>query len=138
MSEFIRAWFKRGEAPRNMLIKYIEWNGILYIVLGMAFFVLPETIVSYGLLPMLQGNEKAYIMILGFTLLIIGYFYYFGARTHSTSFALSTVFDRIILVPVFLGIMVYVTSFDLEYVVPFLILDPSLAIGAWLIWLRTK
>ncbi|MEE2742615.1 MAG: hypothetical protein VYD54_01830, partial [Bdellovibrionota bacterium] len=55
-------------------------------------------------------------------------------RTHKKSFGLATVFDRLILVPIFLGIILFKGNLDKEFFLPLLILDPILGLGAYYLW----
>jgi hypothetical protein len=75
--------------------------------------------------------------MLGFNMALIGWFYIFGARTNRDSFGLSTVGDRM-LVPLFLLPLAFTGAVDPSLAVPFAILDPLLALGAWAIWTRTQ
>jgi hypothetical protein len=56
-----------------------------------------------------------------------------GGRTGAASFGLATVADRA-LVPVFLLPLLALGEAPASLVLPFAILDPALALGAFLIW----
>lgn len=74
--------------------------------------------------------------VAGFSVLVIGWFYVFGARTRAASFALATVVDRA-LVPVFLLPLGLTGAIEPNLAYAFSILDPVLGLGAFLVWRRT-
>ena len=104
MYKFFHQWFLRGSDKKTTLIKYIEINSFLYMLIGLSFCFFPTLHSSLGIIPMVEGREIGFLQVIGFTLFLVGYFYYFGARTHKVSICLATVFDRLILVPLFLGL----------------------------------
>ena len=69
------------------------------------------------------------------TIALIGYFYFFGARTGQDRFGVATILDRLI-VPVLLVPLV-MGEISPQLGVPFAVLDPILAIGAWAIFARS-
>ena len=134
MVNYLRQWLSRGDDKRTKFIKYTEINGIFYFVTGLFIFFFPDVPSSLGLMPKVSLKEEGLLQLIGFSLSIIGYFYYFGARTHKKSFGLATVFDRLILVPIFLGILLLKGNLDKEFFLPLLILDPILGLGAYYLW----
>ncbi|MBA93761.1 MAG: hypothetical protein CMG47_01680 [Candidatus Marinimicrobia bacterium] len=134
MYKFFHQWFLRGSDKKTTLIKYIEINSFLYMLIGLSFCFFPTLHSSLGIIPMVEGREIGFLQVIGFTLFLVGYFYYFGARTHKVSICLATVFDRLILVPLFLGFIVITGTLELGFALPFLILDPILALGALYCW----
>ena len=134
MKKFISQLLLRGNNKRTNLIKYIEFNGIIYMVIGLSFFFLSNTLSSLGIIPRFYGKEEGLIRLLGFSILIIGYYYYYGARTHNVSFCLSTVIGRLVLVPIFFSILIMNNAVDIEFLISPLILDSLLAIGAFYFW----
>ena len=134
MKIFFKQWFLREKNQKTTLIKYIEINSFLYMLIGLSFCFFPTLHSSLGLIPMVEGKEIGFLQVIGFTLFLVGYFYYFGARTHKVSICLATVFDRLILVPLFLGFIVTTGTLEIGFALPFLILDPILALGALYFW----
>tara|TARA_Y100001970_G_scaffold177834_1_gene216662 strand:+ start:3972 stop:4394 length:423 start_codon:yes stop_codon:yes gene_type:complete len=134
MNQFFKQWFSRGQGQRTVLIKYIEVNAFLYMLIGLSFCFFPKLHSSLGLIPETVGREVSFLRVIGFTLFLVGYFYFFGARTHKTSFCLATIFDRLILVPIFLGFIVIYGALEIRFVLPFLILDPVLALIGLYLW----
>ena len=132
MAGFLTALLHRG--PRSSLSRYTEANGILYFVMGVALATVPVPLA--GLLGIeLVGGEPGYVRLMGLTLSVVGYFYWFGGRTGAESFGLSTLVDRFVL-PFVLFPMAFAGLIDLEIALTFGILDPLLALGAWMIWRR--
>jgi len=136
MNFFLKNWLSRGPSSRTPLIRYTELNGIFYILTGLFLFFLPKVPSNFGRFPPLQGQEEGLVRLIGFSLSIIGYFYYFGARTHQKSFALSTIVDRLILVPLFFSILLIFDLIDKNFILGLFILDPLLALGALYLWTK--
>ena len=136
MKKLISQLLSRGSDKRTNLIKYIEFNGIIYMVIGLSFFFLTNILSSMGIIPKFYGNEEGFIQLLGFSVLIIGHYYFFGARTHKMSFCLSTVFGRLLLVPIFFSILIINNALDIGFLIPPLILDILLALGAFYLWIK--
>ncbi len=134
MKNFLEQWLSVGTNKKTRLIKYLEINSYLYMFLGLWICIYPTFLSSIGLFPEVVGREIGFIQVIGFTLFVIGYFYFFGARTRKKSFCLASIFDRLILVPIVLGFIVVTDSLEIDFVLPFLILDPLLALGALYIW----
>ena len=104
------------------------------MVIGLFFFFLSNTLSSIGIIPKFYGKEEGFIQLLVFSVLIIGYLYFLGARTHKISLCLSTVFSRILLVLLFFSILIINNAVDIGFLMPPLILDSLLAIGAFYLW----
>ena len=111
------------------LSRYTVANGVLYMVLGAAMLLGPRSVL--GLVLAEPGSAR----LLGMMLTIIGWFYVMGGRTGADSFALATVVDRA-LVPVVLGGLVLTGQVAAGEVAAFAVLDPLLALGAYLLWRR--
>lgn len=131
---FIRELVATGRA--TPLSRYIVANGVLYMVFGAVVLCWPEVTYLMGA-DDFQAGESGLVRVLGFVMTIIGWFYVMGGRTGATSFGLATVVDRAI-VPVVLGALALSGAVDSGLVLGFAILDPVLALGAYLIWRRTR
>ncbi|EFQ83479.1 hypothetical protein HMPREF0063_11141 [Aeromicrobium marinum DSM 15272] len=118
------------------LSRYIVANGVLYLVFGTVVLCWPEITYLMGA-DDFRAGESGLVRVLGFVMAIIGWFYVMGGRTGATSFGLATVVDRAV-VPVVLGALAWSGAVDGGLVVGFAILDPVLALGAYLIWRRTR
>lgn len=122
--------------PSTPLSRYTAWNGALYLATGALLYAWPGAAQTlFGAAPFSAG-EGGLVRVVGFTVMVIGWFYVMGARTRADSFGLATVVDRA-LVPLFLVPLAVTGAVDPHVVVPFAILDPVLAIGAFVIWRRT-
>lgn len=126
-----------ASGPSTPLSRYTAANGVLYVVFGIVVYAWPEVTQLIGAADF-EAGESGLVRILGFVLAVIGWFYIMGARTRADSFGLATVFDRVLIVPVFLLALVVTDTVDAGFVVPFAILDPVLGLGALAVWLRTR
>lgn len=131
MSFFTALWARPAVLSR--LSRYTIGNGILYLVLGAGFYLSPEWLLELQFMAELEGYDVGLCHTLGGTLFVIGWFYVMGGRTGAASFGLSTVVDRA-LVPLLFGPLVVLGEVAPMMLVPILILDPLLAIGAYLVW----
>lgn len=132
---FFRALWASG--PSTPLSRYTAANGVLYVVFGVVVYAWPEVTQLIGAADF-EAGESGLVRVLGFVMAVIGWFYIMGARTRADSFGLATVFDRVLIVPVFLLALVAADAVDAGLVVPFAILDPVLGLGALAVWLRTQ
>ena len=122
------------ESPRSTrLSRYVAANGFFYLANGAVLYAWPGVAQVVFQAAPFQGNEAGYLRLVGMTLAIIGWFYVMGARTGATSFGLATVVDRA-LVPLFLVPLALTGAVDAHVAIPFAVLDPALALGAFLIW----
>lgn len=132
---FFRALWASG--PSTPLSRYTAANGLLYVAFGAVVYAWPEVTHLIGA-DDFRAGESGLVRVLGFVMLVIGWFYVMGARTRADSFGLATVLDRVLIVPVFLMALVVTDTVDAGLVVPFAILDPVLGLGALAVWLRTR
>lgn len=123
--------------PATPLSTYTMWNGVLYMALGLSLFAWPGQAQLFFFADPFVGHEGGMLRLIGFVLVVVGWFYFMGGRTGATSFGLATVVDRM-LVPVFLLPLGLLGEVDVHLVVPFAVLDPVLGAGAWVIWRRTR
>ena len=96
MRNFFTQLLFQPEAEKSLLVRFTEVCGYMYILIGLLFLFVPGSLVIIGLTPAFQGQEEGLVRIIGITVSIIGYFYIFGARTHSRAFGLSTILDRLL------------------------------------------
>jgi hypothetical protein len=121
--------------PPSALSIYIFWNGVLYLAVGAALYVDPDLVRKLLFMAPFSGHELGYSRALGVAVAVIGWLYMFGARTGADSFALATVADRIA-VPVLLLPLYFTGQLEAGLVFAFALLDPLLALGAYVIWRR--
>jgi hypothetical protein len=134
---FWSALWRQPAGPHTRLSRYTVANGVAYLATGIGILLAPATVlVRVFFLDHLVGYEEGLSRAVGLTLAVIGWLYAMGGRTRSESFALATVVDRL-LIPLWLAYL-YTLGLPLGMVIPFAILDPLLAIGAYVIWRREK
>lgn len=129
---FFEALTDRPELSK--LSKYTVANGLVYMVFGAAILLLPADMLSTMFMADgWQGFEEGWARMVGFSVLVIGWFYVMGGRTGTASFALATVVDRAIVPFAMLGLWA-TGKVTASMVMAVAVLDPLLAIGALLIW----
>ena len=89
MAGFFQQLMARPSEPPTRLSRYTEWCGYAYAAMGTLIFLWPDSQVALGFSPPFQGQEQGLVRTLGFVLLLIGYFYVFGGRTHRNCFGLA-------------------------------------------------
>ena len=135
MFQWVRLLFSKPP-PHTSLTSYTAWNGVLYMLMGATFYSWPGATQVLLRAPPFQAGELGLVRALGMTIALIGYFYFFGARTGQDRFGVATILDRLI-VPVLLVPLVVMGEISPQLGVPFAVLDPILAIGAWAIFARS-
>lgn len=136
MPRWLSLVFAPPSTPLSPLARYTRWNGLFYMANGAVFYGVPGLLTLLPGMAGFVGFEEGFVRALGVTLAIIGWFYVAGARTNQPGFALATVLHRA-LVPVFLVPLVVAGQIPAPLGIAFSVLDPLLALGAWLIWART-
>ncbi len=131
---FLKELLAKG--PATPLSRYIVMNGVLYVVFGVIVLAWPRVTYLMGADDFLPG-QSGLVRVLGFVMTVIGWFYIMGGRTGATSFGLASVVDRAI-VPFALCGLALSGAVDWGLILGFAILDPVLALGAYLIWRRTR
>jgi hypothetical protein len=132
---FIRELAARP-AELSPLARYTVVNGYVYLAVGAGLYAAPRGVLAA--LPAvgpLTVTEAGLVHVAGIAVVIIGWFYVMGGRTGATSFGLATVVDRLALpvlaVPILLG------GVPAGLVLPLVVLDVVLALGAIAVWRRT-
>jgi hypothetical protein len=120
------------EAPATVSTasRFTTLNGLIYMAAGGLLLVWPQAVQSILGDPQFEGHEEVLIRILGMTVVIIGWFYYFGGRSGATQLVAASVLDRIILVPLVL-VPVALSGVFTHTFLMFGVLDPALAFIAW-------
>lgn len=116
--------------------KYTTVNGIVYIGVGVLLVAWPGAIQTLFMDPAFVGHEKALIRVIGMTIGVIGWLYFFGGRSGARQVVAASVVDRIVFVPAVLVPLAIAGAFP-HLLMTFAIFDPLLAIGAWVL-LRRK
>ncbi len=112
-------------------------NGLVYMAAGILLLIWPGAVQTLLLDPEFSGAEAALVRVLGMTVAIIGWFYFFGGRSGAKQIVAASVLDRIILVPLVLVPMAIVGVFPRMCLV-FAILDPLLGLIAWILLAREE
>lgn len=115
--------------------RYTVFNGWIYVSAGVLLIAWPGMLQAIFMERAFIGHEEALMRVVGLTLVVIGWLYYFGGRTGARSVTAASVVDRLIFVPAVLLPLGLAGVFP-HLFVAFAILDPVLAIGAWLLMRR--
>lgn len=135
MFQWVRLLFSKPPS-HTPLTSYTSWNGVFYMFVGATFYVWPGSAQAVLGAPPYQGNDTGLVRALGMTIAVIGYLYFFGARTAQDRFGVATILDRL-LVPALLVPLVASGELPPQLGLPFAVLDPALAVGAWMIFSRS-
>jgi hypothetical protein len=111
---------------------YTVLNGLIYIGSGALLLAWPGSVQTLFMERAFVGHEQALARVLGMTLAVIGWLYFFGGRTGGRQFVAASVLDRLVLVPAVLVPLAMAGVFPRLFGT-FAVLDPALAIGAWML-----
>jgi hypothetical protein len=117
--------------------KYTVMNGVLYLGTGVLFIIWPGVVQTVFMDAPFVGNEGALFRIVGLLLVVIGWLYLFGGRSGARQAVAASVIDRLFFVPVVLLPLAMAGVFP-HLLVALAILDPTLAIGAWILLSRYR
>jgi hypothetical protein len=122
------------EKPANLSTesKYAVMNGYIYLAIGATLIVWPGAVQTIFMDRPFVGHESALFRVLGMAVAVIGWLYVFGGRSGARQFGPASILDRVVLVPVVLVPLVIAGVFP-HMLAAFAILDPALALGAWVI-----
>jgi hypothetical protein len=112
--------------------KYTEVNGLLYLGMGALLIAWPGAIQTLFMDPAFAGHEEALFRVIGLTVVVIGWLYVFGGRSGARQAVASSVVDRLVFVPVVL-VPLAISGVFPHFLVALAILEPTLAIGAWVL-----
>ena len=122
------------EKPANLSTasKYAVINGFIYLGIGAVLIVWPGVVQTLLRDRAFVGDEGALFRVIGMCLGVIGWLYVFGGRSGARQFTPASILDRLVLVPAVLVPLAIAGVFPLT-LMAVAILDPTLAIGAWVI-----
>jgi hypothetical protein len=112
--------------------KYTLLNGLLYLGAGALFIVWPGAVQTLFMEAAFVGHEEGLFRVIGLTLGVIGWLYLFGGRSGAKQIVAASVIDRLIFVPAVLLPLAMLGVFP-HLFVALAVLDPALALGAWVI-----
>ena len=112
--------------------KYTVMNGVLYLGTGVLFIVWPGVVQTLFMDAPFVGNEGALFRVVGLLLVVVGWLYLFGGRSGARQAVAASVIDRLLFVPVVLLPLAMAGVFP-HLFVALAILEPTLAIGAWIL-----
>jgi hypothetical protein len=127
------------EKPANLSTasRYTLMNGLIYLMTGVLFIVWPGSIQTLFRDADFVGHEEGLIRVIGLTVTIIGWMYLFGGRSGARQAVAASVVDRLVFVPVVLIPLALAGVFP-HMLLTLAILDPLLAIGAWVLLSRMQ
>lgn len=125
------------EHPGDLPItsKYTMMNGVIYLGVGAMALIWPGMVQTIFRDAAFVGNEAALIRVMGMTVMVIGWLYFFGGFSGGRRFVAAGVLDRVVLVPLVLVPLAIAGVFP-HFLLAFAVLDPMLGIGAWLLLSR--
>ena len=112
--------------------RWTAMNGYIYLSLGALFIVWPGAVQTLFRDDEFAGHEEALFRVLGMTIMVICWLYLFGGRSGGRQIVPASVLDRWILVPA-VGVSVALSGVFPHVVLAFVLLDASLALGAWIL-----
>ena len=112
--------------------KYAVMNGYIYLAIGATLIVWPGVVQTLLMDRPFVGDEGAIFRVTGMALAVIGWLYVFGGRSGARQFGPASILDRVVLVPAVLVPLVIAGAFP-HTLAGMAILDPTLAIGAWVL-----
>jgi hypothetical protein len=117
--------------------KYTVMNGVLYLCAGALLVAWPGATQTIFMDRAFVGDEAGLIRVMGLTVVVIGWLYFFGGRSDARQIVAASMVDRLLFVPAVLGPLAVAGVFP-HLLGTFAMLDPALAIGAWVIALARR
>ena len=126
------------ERPFDQAItsKYTAMNGLIYLGFGTLVLIWPGMVQTVFRDAAFVGNEAALIRVIGMTVMVIGWLYLFGGLSGGRRIVAAGILDRWLLVPWVL-VPVAIAGVFPHFLLAFAVLDPTLALGAWLLLRRS-
>jgi hypothetical protein len=115
--------------------KYTVLNGVGYLLVGATLILWPGVTQTLFREPAFVEHEQALMRVIGLTVVVIGWLYFFAGRSGARQFVVASVIDRLVFVPAVLIPLAIAGVFPRLFLT-FTLLDALLAIGAWLLLAR--
>src|SRR5215211_7898348 len=112
--------------------KYTALGGVIYLAAGALLVAWPGATQALFMERAFVGDEQGLIRVMGLSVAVIGWFYLFGGRSGARQIVAASVINRLTFVPAVLLYLAMSGVFP-HLLVTFAMLDPALAIGAWLL-----
>ena len=119
---------------RSRLSRFVSVQGCVYMAAGLFMMFSPSALLT--VVNGLPVDGQALFRLCGFSMTVIGWFYFMGGRTGASSFALATVADRAV-VPFACAAFVLFGGLTVQLVAPIAIADMVLGFLTWRVW-RTE
>ena len=116
--------------------KYTEVNGLVYLLIGAVLVIWPGLAQTLFIERSFVADEQGLMRALGLTVVVIGWLYFFGGRSGGEQVVAASVIDRLIFVPLVLVPLAIAGVFP-HLLLAFAFLDVALALGAWIILVRS-
>jgi hypothetical protein len=131
------AALKESPAPLSQASRFTWMCGAFYMATGVLVLSWPGAAQTLMGDPDFVGHEAGLMRILGMTVLVIGWLYFFGGRSGGRQVVAATILDRIVLVPLVLVPTALAGVFP-HTLLMFAVVDPALAVIAWLLLSRHR
>jgi hypothetical protein len=115
--------------------KYTAISGVIYLAAGALLVAWPGATQALFMDRAFVEDEQGLIRVIGLTVAVIGWFYLFGGRSGARQIVAASVVNRLTFVPAVLLPLAFSGVFP-HLLVTFAMLDPALAIGAWVLFGR--
>ena len=138
IKKLINIWLEKDFNKNTALFKFLEINGLIYILVGFLNFLFPQLPTLINIQPALEGNDSGWVRYFGFMDLAMGYYFVFMGRSQNYSLAVATVFSRVLFVPLALIFLILLKELDFRFIAPALITDFVLGFGTLYLILKEK
>jgi len=121
--------------PLPCVSKYIVANGLFYLTFGAALAAWPGMVQTIFRDPPFAAAEAQFLRLVALTLGVIGWQYFWGGRSGAQNIIAASVVGRLC-IPLALAPLILTGTMP-HLLTTFAILDPVLAVGAWILLSRT-
>jgi hypothetical protein len=115
--------------------KYTAFNGFVYCGLGLGLILWPGVIQTVFRERAFVGDEQGLFRVIGFAVLLIGYYLVIGGRSGSRQATAASVIDRWTIVPLVL-LPIAISGVFPHFLLVIVIVDVCLATSTWMVLRR--
>ena len=112
--------------------KYTVFNGFVYLGLGAGLILWPGLIQTVFRERAFVGDEQGLMRVIGFAVLLVGYYLWIGGRSGSRQAAAASVIDRWTVVPLVL-LPIALSGVFPRFLITVVVVDFCLATSTWMI-----